>query len=115
MSVYGLGWSYLCGMIHFDHVVMHSRVEAAGIGQVIYLYRLMAYFFYFFLARTGYISDIVVDISIGHIVCIGHMMPVAARAIPIVIIVAGVKILRWYKYPPAIRADIINTHGIIRS
>lgn len=53
---------HLCRVIHFYHIVMHPCIEVARPGEMIYLYRLVACCFYFFLPGACMIGDIVIAV-----------------------------------------------------
>ena len=91
---------------------MHMGIEAGAISQLVNLYGLVGDMFYILGVRPGYIGDIIGSVNIINNVCIAYNMAVATRAIPVMVIIACVYILRGNEYPPVVRTT--ETNGRIK-
>lgn len=54
----------LCWTVHFNFSMMHPCIQIIRVANLINLYRLMGYIFYLLLARTRYISYIIIYVGI---------------------------------------------------
>ena len=81
--------------------------QVPGIGEFIYLYRLVGHLFHLAGARAGYIGYVVVAVSVIDEYSIVNDLGVAVRAIPVAVIITGIHILRRNEHPPVVRACIV--------
>ena len=90
---------------------MYAGVPVVGVADVERLHWLPRNLLHLRRVRTGYISYIVGNVSVIDVCRIVDEPGIATRAVPIVIIVACIHVLRRYEHPPVGRAVIIVKAG----